>query len=242
MGIWAHTSCHWSSRTWFGQRPAQRLSYFPLCWNLERHPLANPSALPSAFNCIPLSGLLLQLLVKQPWLWCVFVSGWEGIQRLGREAGRRASGAGVLSPALFCVGRLVAGLLFTSRRATSGPGYKYYVLFLVSHLSGALGAHGKHLFARVCFSSADTRRQAESGQRPATFLLKHCWGLAPVLQSLLLGRISPSPPVPLPVWASPGGTTAPVSHEGATVSPGSMAGIFALGGALIPSFADELWE
>lgn len=37
-------------------------------------------------------------------------------------------------------------LLKTSDLFTSRPSYKYCVLFLVSHLSGALGVHGKHLF------------------------------------------------------------------------------------------------
>lgn len=44
--------------------------------------------------------------------------------------------------AQFCTALLKTGDLFTSR-----TNYKYCVLFLVSHLSGALGVHGKHLFA-----------------------------------------------------------------------------------------------
>lgn len=79
----------------------------------------------------------------------------------------------MLSSALFWVSRLVTGLLFTSWGATSGPGYKYCVWFLVSHLSAALGVHGEHSSAQVCFSSADTRWRAESRHQPATFLLEH---------------------------------------------------------------------
>lgn len=117
----------------------------------------------------------------------------------------------MLSSALLCISRLVTGLLFTFWIATSGPGYKYRVWFLVSHLSAALGVHGEHSFAQVCFSSADRRWQAESRHQPAMLLLDCCWGLAPGLQKLLLGWISPSPPVPLPDWPSPGAATAPAS-------------------------------
>lgn len=166
----------WSNWTWFGQCPAWGLSSFHSARLWERHTPASPSALPLALSGIPLPGLLLQLWVKQPWLWSALVSGWEAVQRPGQDAGRGASRAGVLSSAQLCVGGLAPRLLFMSRGAAFGTGYKYCVLFSVSHLSGALGAHGKHLFARVCFSSADRRRQAARGHHPDTFPLEHLLG------------------------------------------------------------------
>lgn len=130
----------------------------------------------------------------------------------------------MLSSALLCVSRLVTGLLFTFWVATSGPGYKYCVWFLVSHLSAALGVHGEHSFAQVCFSSADRRWQAESRHQPAMLLLDCCWGLAPGLQNFSWAGFHH----PLQFLCLIGLHLVPPQllrpHEGAAVSPGAVQG------------------
>ena len=123
--------------------------------------------------------------------------------------------------------------------ATSGPGYKYCLLFSATRLSGALGAHGKRLFAQVCLSPADMGRQAERGHRlglpPSSCSAAGVWlprcracswaGLCrPLWCQCLLGLHPPAPQLPCP-------------REGTTVSPGTTAGVF----CLIPGLADALW-